>query len=286
MTRTPPFASRSRQAGFTLIELMVSLAIGMAVVGALLAAYFAAMTTSRHSDALSQMAEDATLALNVIRNQVSQAGFSMVTGLTGTPPTMVRNAISAPIFGCEGANFVDPSAANGTATCNPTGTAPDAIEVAYEATNATGSSAVLANGKPVDCIGNNYAAQPGGWYLNDSKFYISNGTLYCQGPSGAAPLVDHVENLQVRYGIASGKWGDPGSNQILYFSTADQVGTWDFVTGVNICVQVRSADKVVTSDQADALGSYFDCDNIQQQNSDGYMRRTFTTTIVLQTHIY
>jgi type IV pilus assembly protein PilW len=284
MTRTP-FASRSGQAGFTLIELMVSLTIGMAVVGALLAAYFASITTSRHSDALSQMAEDATLALNVIRNQVSQAGFSMVTGLSGTPPVMVRNAIPAPVFGCEGANFTDVTAADGTATCPALGTGPDSIEVAYEATNGTGSTAVLAGGKPVDCIGNNYTAQAGGWYLNDSKFYIVNGTLYCHGPSGAAPLVDHVENLQVRYGMATAGWGQSGSNQIAWFATADQVPNWDYVAGVNICVQIRSAEKVITSDQADALGSYFDCDNIAQQSTDGYMRRTFTTTVVLQTHM-
>src|SRR3954454_19721370 len=68
--------SASRQRGLTLIELMVSLVIGFAVVGALLAAYMASFRSSAHNDATVQVAEDATLALNVIRTQVAMAGYT------------------------------------------------------------------------------------------------------------------------------------------------------------------------------------------------------------------
>src|SRR3954470_22957219 len=66
----------ARQAGFTLVEVMVSLVIGLAVVSALIAAYVASFQSGRHNDAMVQMTEDATLALTVMRQQVAQAGFS------------------------------------------------------------------------------------------------------------------------------------------------------------------------------------------------------------------
>jgi type IV pilus assembly protein PilW len=299
MTRAP--LRRAAQAGFTLIELMVSLAIGMAVVGALLAAYFASFSSSRHSAAMTQIAEDATLALNVIRGQVAQAGYSKLIN-SATPPDMDRRSGVSWIFGCEGTGFTDPNAVNGAASCGATGTGPDAIEVAYEVikggSGATaGVNGVLVGGVPADCVGNAIAPTNPGvnqWYLNDSKFYVNTttSTLYCHGPgttsSDAAPLVDHVEDLQIRYGHSGAYWGKPGGgwNQVLYYGTADQTPpTWDTVAAVWICVQVRSADKVINPDGSDPLGTYIGCDNVEKQSTDGYLHRTFSTTVVLQSMI-
>jgi type IV pilus assembly protein PilW len=287
MTRTS-LGSRAAQAGFTLIELMVSLLIGMVVVGALLAAYYVSFTSSRHSAAMSQIAEDATLALNVIRMQVAQAGYSP---LTGAPPntTRLHNTFTM-ITGCEGANFVNANAANGTATCPAAGTGPDAIEVAYEANSSGAVNGILVGGVPADCVGNAITAQGSpAWYLNDSKFYVdtTSHTLYCHGPgttsADAAPLVDNVEDLQIRYGIGGANWGLTGAGQVAYYATADAVGSsWASVAAVSICVQVRSANKVINADSTDPLAAYIDCSDQPQQSSDGYLRRTFSTTVVLQ----
>ena len=71
MTRGLPSRRRLAVAGFTLIEVMVALAIGLAVVGALIAAYLASFASGRHTDAIVQITEDAALALNVMRQQVA-----------------------------------------------------------------------------------------------------------------------------------------------------------------------------------------------------------------------
>jgi type IV pilus assembly protein PilW len=288
--------SRAAQTGFTLIELMVSLVIGLAVVGALLAAYYASFTSSRHSDAMTQIAEDATLALNVIRAQVAQAGYRPAQ-VTGLPP---NETLAPPLFkvlaGCKGANFTDPNAANGAAACNATvAGASDAIEVAYDSTPfvaASGGSmgnGVLVGGQPVDCLGNTFALDPvTGGYLNDSRFYVKTGTdtLYCHGPSGEAPLVDHVTNLQIKYGIAKDPWGTPDgkTSQILYYRDAPtplNAVEWKQIAAINICVDIRSADKVIDQTTPE-LGAYFDCSDAPQTPTDGYVHRTFTTTVLLQ----
>ena len=51
---------------------------------------------------------------------------------------------------------------------------------------------------------------------------------------------------------------------------------------MNLCVQVRSAAKVLDKAASATLGAWIDCRNAQRTSTDGYMRRTFATTVVLQ----
>ena len=285
-------------AGFTLIEMMVSLAIGLAVVGALIAAYLAAFSSGRHSDALVQITEDATLALNVMRQQVAQAGFSQPHGVS--EGGMVLHTFPG-VFGCDGAAFVDLQSsilmAGNCASADPDPSASDTLEVAYEGSvlPAKASNGILGgsggNQHPLDCLGNSFAKthdDPTGddYWLNDSKFYVSGGSLYCHGPGNAAgaALVQNVETLQVTYGMAAAPAGSPGAGQIVYYDVAPQPGSplWANVVSVNLCVQVRSPAKVLGKAATATLGNWIDCRNTQRSSSDGYMRRTFATTIVLQ----
>ncbi len=284
-----------RRAGFTLIETMVALAIGLAVVGALIAAYVASSQSGRHNDAMVQITEDATLALSVMRQQVAQAGFSVPHG------EFVLHAFPA-VSGCEAANFIDLQASiAGPANCQPTNpdqATSDTLEVAYEGSvlPAGASNGILGGSgakEPLDCLGNSFAKTRdeanGDYWLNDSKFYVANGSLECHGPGNAAgaAVVQNVESLQVTYGMAAGARGSHGANQVIYYDVAPHPGSplWANVVAVSLCVQVRSATKVLDRAAAPTLGGWIDCRNVARGASDGYMRRTFSTTIVVQSKL-
>ena len=295
--RTIPPRSRARD-GFTLIEMMVALAIGLAVVGALIGAYLASFQSGRHSDAMVQITEDATLALNVMRQQVAQAGFSQAHGV-GADGNLALHAFPA-VAGCEGANFAELQAGIGAPmNCRPADpgpTTPDSLEVAYEGSVLAGpaSNGILGGAgatQPLDCLGNSFPRTHDDtigddYWLNDSKFYVADGSLYCHGPGNAAgaAVVQNVETLQVTYGMAAAPAGSPGANQVVYYDVAPNPGSalWANVLSVNLCVQVRSAAKVLDRQQATTLGSWVDCRNVRRTSTDGYLRRTFSTTIVLQ----
>jgi type IV pilus assembly protein PilW len=293
MTR-PYFRAPRRQAGFTLVELMVSLVIGFAIVGALLAAYMASFRGSRHNDAMVQMAEDATLALNVMRAQTAMAGYSAVFGVDSSGALKVH--AFTPVFGCAASQFGDLKPEAGAAVpCSATAAPSDTLEVAYEASSdSQGSNDILGSGTsanvPLDCLGNSLTgrndsyANP--WYLNDSKFYVQNGALYCY-PSNAtagAPLVDHVEKLRVTYGLSDGTT----TNQIVTYAPAPALlsGDWKRLVSVTICIEVRSAERVLDSSNVASLGTYVDCSGTRQTTqTDGYLRRSFATTVVLQNRL-
>ena len=297
MTRRPTSRRRPAAAGFTLIEMMVALAIGLAVVGALIAAYLASFASGRHTDATVQITEDAALALNVMRQQVAQAGFSQPHGAGGGG--LVLHAFPA-IVGCAAANFADLKVAilapDNCKPGDPDAAASDSLEVAYEGSVLPGkaSNGILGGSggaQPLDCLGNSFAkthddATGDDYWLNDSKFYVADGSLYCHGPGNAAgaALVQNVEALQVTYGMAAAPAGSPGAGQIIYYDRAPRPGSplWANVVSVNLCVQVRSASKVLDKNSTATLGGWIDCRNAQRTAADGYIRRTFTTTIVLQ----
>lgn len=297
MTRRP-HGARQAQAGFTLIEMMVAMAIGLAVIGALIGAYVVSFQSGRHSDAMVQITEDAALSLNVMRQQVAQAGFSQPHGV-GEGGGLVLHSFPG-LSGCEAASFSDLQAGiaakDNCGAANPDPAAADTLEVAYEGSvlAASASNGVLGgngNKEPLDCLGNTFAkshddATGDDYWLNDSKFYVANGGLYCKGPGNAAGamVAQNVETLQVIYGMASAPAGAPGANQVIYYGTAPPPGSplWANVVSVNLCVQVRSAARVLDRAQSATLGAWVDCGNAHQTSTDGYLRRTFSTTIVLQ----
>ena len=297
-----PSRARPAQAGFTLIEMMVAMAIGLAVISALIGAYVVSFQSGRHSDAMVQITEDAALALNVMRQQVAQAGFSQPHGVSESGELVLHSFPG--VSGCEAASFSDLQASiAATDNCRPTtpdaGT-PDSLEVAYEgsvlagsASNGilSGSGSSSAIKQPLDCLGNTFAkthddATGDDYWLNDSKFYVVNGSLYCKGPGNAAGavVVQNVETLQVTYGMAAAPAGTPGAGQVIYYDVAPHPGSplWANVLSINLCVQVRSATKVLDKAQSATLGTWVDCGNGREVSTDGYLRRTFSTTIVLQ----
>jgi type IV pilus assembly protein PilW len=288
----------SRVPGFTLLEMMVALAIGLAVVGALIAASLASFSSGRRTDALVQITEDATLALDFMRQQVAQAGFSQPHTARPGGAGLELHAFPA-ITGCAATNFADLQASIRTpANCAAGGAdaaAPDALEVAYEGSvlPAASSNVILGgagNQQPLDCLGNSFAkthddATGDDYWLVDSKFYVANGSLYCKGPGNAAgaAVVQNVETLQVRYGMAA----VPGTAQVAYYAAAPPPGSplWANVLSVKLCVQVRSAAKVLDKASAATLGHWIDCRNAAVVATDGYLRRSFSTTVVLQNRL-
>jgi len=288
-------------AGFTLIETMVALAIGLAVAGALVEAGLAAFASGRRADALARIAGDGALALDVMRQQVAQAGFGQPHD-AGAGGGAALHAFPASA-GCTAAGFVDLQAGilapAGCRTAAPDPTASDALEVAHEASvlPAGASNGILGGAgtpQPLDCLGNTFAptrdaATGDDYWLVDSKFYVADGSLYCHGSGNraGAAIVQNVEALQVRYGMAGAPSGADGARQVAYYGDAPSVGSplWADVLSVRLCVQVRSADRVLDGAAAATLGSWVDCRDARRSATDGYLRRTFATTVVLQNRL-
>lgn len=280
-----------RQGGFSLIELMISIVIGFAVIGALLLAYTASVQSGRNGQAVIQMTEDASAALNLMRAQLAMAGYGRPAKLTAGK--FSTNMTGNPyLFGCDAGTFADPLKPLGSLSCSG-GTGPDALAVSYEVQvdvsgAASAANGVVNKGVPYDCIGNALTGPP---YIADSHFYVAkpgnstNAALYCsQGGKGTAagqPVAENVVDLQVKYLMQN---APTRPAQVVSYldipGLTPAVGVpWSNVVAVRLCVEVVS-----TTPMTDANANYFyvDCTEKRKQSTDGRLHRSFTTTVALQ----
>jgi type IV pilus assembly protein PilW len=264
--------------GFTLVELMVAMAIGLVVLAAMYSGYLGSSRTTGVGRALSQITEDASAAMGVLRSQVNAAAYSApIGGPAGAGTGFTYNASTSDwVRGCD-TDFTDMSQPIASLACS--GSGKNALAVAYEANEFNSITKLVAGVKtPMDCLGN---ALPltGGYYLSYSRFYINDNALYCLGPGNAngQALVENVSDMQITYGVAP-----PGGHVAASYKSATDVetaGAWSRVVSVRVCLVVRSADEVL-----DAPTPYQGCDPFADATTpdDRRMYRSFTSTFVIQ----
>ena len=283
MARRPRRAAR----GFSLIELMVALLVGMLVVGALMAGYYAVTVSNRNGQARAQVTEDASIALNMLRTHLVEAGYSRVVSVGATK--FVQAYTGRAVFGCDGA-FVDPSLDIGALTCAGT-SGSDSLAVAYEADSTSKGNSLLSGGVPLDCLGNTLsviAGPSGNYYLNYSRFYLATSgvsthlALYCRGPGNntGQALVENIEDLQIKYGTTTAAGISAKPVPVVEYVDAKDVADWALVVTVRVCVVAASTNEVM-----DDKTPYIDCQGNKVTPSDKRMYRAFTSTVVLHNRL-
>ena len=86
------------QRGLTLVELLISLVIGLVVLAAGGAVYVYSGRSSRVSNVGTQLNEDGVLAMNFLQSQIRQAGYSQ-KAIKNSQGALFRGAA---IRGCSG----------------------------------------------------------------------------------------------------------------------------------------------------------------------------------------
>ena len=303
-------ARRRRISGFTLVELMVSIAISLVLVLAATAMYLATLESQRSIDQASTANEVGGYTLRTLGRELMNAGFYPAVRTTSanqvnvlpvyTNPTAVA-AYNVGVFGCEGAKF-DP----GTGTCGATvAGAPDSLVVSYFTNDAFGTSV----GQRADCTGNDVGSAAvnvarvgtagpslppllplfvaNHYALEDTTMSVtgrsvSTRSLACNGNGSGSnnyqQLLSGIDDLQLSYAV----FEDVTRTPSRYF-TATQVNAltnttidgevltpWQRVIAVRVCVIARTYESPASISD----GSYESCDGTLQ-TGDNTLRKTF-----------
>jgi type IV pilus assembly protein PilW len=339
MTSKPAYlVQRSRghrqpHRGVTLIELLVSMTIGLILMVAVIGAYIGASGAGRTAEAIGRMNEDGQQALTVLSQQLRMAGANpsqpdrstATTGINLRNNSMPRHNALTNAFAIRGCDvtFSDVTTAVSTSALNcghgAASAGPDSISISYEADRY--NTVPTAAGVPTDCVGSAVASSTYNYtrsdeatagsaivYEAENRFYITttaiitNPSLYCKGTGAAQPLVENIENLQIRYGVIN-----PANLNVTYvtvtptFTTTQVLGyltahgvdndttltgaagsvtRWNAVKTVRICVVVRSESQIADSTDS---ARYLDCnDTLVTNPPDKRMRRAYSTTVVIR----
>jgi type IV pilus assembly protein PilW len=289
------------QGGFSLVELLVSMVIGLVIVGAVFANYLTNKTGARQTEAMAQVTDDATTAFGILRSQIAMAGYSQPTSVNAAGE-MVRANLGLAVLGCEGGfgTGATTAADAATVTCVAAPSAgtnaanPDALMVRYQAdmsnTPIVKDSATNAD-SPSDCQGSAITAvdATAGVVVADNRFRVDTtaAELECSGsgdrPQGAQPLVQNIIDMQLSYGVAAAT--APGvvnryvrANDVAVAGALGYEANWANVVAVRVCLLVRSTDAILDSPTA-----YRDCTGTVTTPGAGDRRiyRAFTSTILL-----
>jgi len=295
------------QRGFTLVELLVSITIGMALVGALVVTYLGNAQSNRSVIALTQLGEDGQASLALMVQQLRQTDYNPRVGF---PPVQRDLQVDGfALVGCD-SGVQSVSGATGTLKCNSS-SGPAAFSVAYIGdgfnTVPTGDSPPRAT----DCAGAGVTPlgdASGSYTVVQNRFYVRNGSLMCAGNGGIAPystpqpFVENVEDLRISFGVSAplststvaagymsaaevgALTGTAGVFADADFFALTPAARWGKVVSVRVCLVMRSPGVVLPA--SDAAPQYYnDCSGAKVKTVDGRLRRAFAATVLLRNRV-
>jgi type IV pilus assembly protein PilW len=120
--RRQKFGPARRQAGFSLVELMVALTLGLIIVGGVISIFVSNQQAFRSTEALGRLQENARLSFELMAREVRQAGGNPCgTPLVGNvlkSTSWSNDWLAGPIIGYTGATNIPAIQAFGTASAD------------------------------------------------------------------------------------------------------------------------------------------------------------------------
>lgn len=282
--------------GFSLPELLVATALGMALILLSSTLYLGSKAAFRLNDEKLRLQQDGSQAMDLMAHNLRQAGSGRLASAGNLAVTDFIQADGQPAQGLRGCahGFARPLGTGKDFSCGA-GPGMAAFEVAYR----TDDYDDAPSGAGVDCNGNKvapmavpldhpaYRLGPRVSIARNLFFVASRGggpatVLYCQGNGNdnAQPLLNNVEQLQLIYGVAVA--GDATPSQLLNASqvaalSGDQPANWKRVISVQLCLLLHGEQMVSAAPQ-----SYVDCDGVARVAADRSLRQLFTSTVTLR----
>ena len=229
---TPQLGMPRHQAGFSLVELMIAITLGLIVLLAIGSIYIGSQQTYRVQEDNARIQEAGRYALEVLGRSIRQAGANAEMNFNKTATALQCNVPGV----CNAIGGVD-------------GATTDTLTVQFYAGSEelnTSSGLWVAR----DCTGRKAALGA----VVDNTFDITGVTnlnLRCTARLNgvlplAATLVENVQDLQVVYGIDTDSSGNPNYQSADLYVAAPTAAQLPNVVSARVCVQINSANNGLT----------------------------------------
>lgn len=199
-----------QQQGLSLIELMVSLALGLIIVLGVTQAFISAKNTYLTQNVASAMQEDARYLLTRMSQEIRMTGmFGCLKTITSPPndpdvfKAALKNPISRTVDAAKGNPLMIVTADVGSAGTAPTWTVVSDCITKNSATAYNGIAAPAA-------IPQGYMAFP----LRQVFYSFRNNTIFTGPANAQQPLISNVSRFEVLFGLANSASTVPVSSYV------------------------------------------------------------------------
>ena len=220
------------QAGLTLIELMIGLAVGLLVVAVATVSLLGSRSVTGAVSDISGIQQQAAYVMRTFGTQLRQAG-SLYLDL-GLDADGEGEITSATAFQLRGSTDTAIAENNGSVTIRFTG---------YE-------EPTFANAGPIsrNCLGAPGSIPAGTTASIESIFTLNDTDLRCNDQ----PIAQNVAAFQVRYLLQGTDQDDP----TMLYTNREGVADWNQVQGVEVCLVLFGTERIDLPEGA----SYTGCD--------------------------
>lgn len=239
-----------RGQGFTLVELMVALAVGGLLMAGVLRIFQSNKQSYRLQDSLSRVQENARFATELLRSKVRQAGYKSGERVVHEEteeivfPPLVRAGLTGEETPALVYSLGDLTFAAGQVVAGTDNNADSSDDVLDGSDTLAVRYQGALGGAVRDCVGNPIAVralQIDLYYINerDMALHCASCGPVCQTgqPAVDQAVIDGVESLQIRYGVVtdSAVLGARDARSDCYLDASNPVTTQvsDCVSGVN-----------------------------------------------------
>lgn len=285
-----------KQSGLSMIEVLVTLVIGMVLILGLVSIFSSNKNTQVLQAELAEMDSNARAALHVLRQSISHAGYPSANYVVMNKPFMTTD---------DAATFINPVCLDdeelirgGSPLLNTnflnshsTDGLRDIITPIFMIDNpitrdtyrgCVGLTDAMARDCSTDSLPDPTQAR------NINRFYISltdgRRALLCAALSGPSqPIAENIENMQVLYGVDIGNTINYMNADQIYTLEADGNQTWNNITSVQIALLVRSENEILPESES---RTFTLLDEKITTPNDKRLYKVYSTTINLENRIF
>ena len=211
--------------GFTLIEILIALLIGLFLAGALLTIVQTNRTVFGNQNKLAQLQDGERMALTMMTDVIQSAGYF---------PNPTQNTLNNSL------TIVAPFVAAGQSVYGVYSATPPGDQISIRYMTAGGDGILNCSGQ------SNPTGGPNTLYVN--TFQVLNNQLICTMNGTQYNLVNGVTNLSVLYGVKANA-GATGNNVDTYMNAAqvNAAGLWGSV--ISALVQLTFTNPLYIANQ-------------------------------------
>lgn len=271
---------RSRSSGFTIVEFLVAMTIGLALSLVIGQIFLGVRQSFSSQDDSARMQENMRFASQALTRAIRQAGYRNNPGLVASV-TFPKATVPAVAGSDNVATSGLPSGSNPVQPTAPTSGAvqPDIITVRFQGSG----SGTAADGTIVNCVGtsidygvmaiNTFGIRP----VTKPDGTVSS-SLFCSVDGGATwpannELIPDVDNMQILYGVDTDS--DGSANRYVRINDVSDIDT---IVSVRIWLLLRSQTATLTRSESVTYALA----GVNHTYNDRFQRRVLYTTINLR----
>jgi type IV pilus assembly protein PilW len=283
--------SPRRQAGLSMIELMVAITIGLVLAIVATQAYLSASTAQSSQTDLTRIQESARFTFDLVAREARLAGYRDNTKATNAWLTFDTSAAATSYI--SGVNDATTLTLGGGVTASVLNRS-DAITFRYYGNDNPAGTA--ADGSILDCQGNSIRR---GDLLSETLYVAADATnnneptLFCStwlngsGSPTQIPLIPGVESLQVLYGEDTDQ--DGVINRYVPIGSVTSLGQ---VKAIWVSAVIRAAGNSAVAPQSQVFNHFDasypgtgDAGSVFTGPTDSHVRRVLSTVVALRNNL-